>query len=641
MLRIENLSKNFASKVILDRQTLHFPQGERIAIIGPNGAGKTTLLNILCGLDVPDEGQVITPATCQLGYLPQEPDPQPKRTVVEECESARSDIFELRQRMNEAIGLLEDRHDDETVHRFENAESAYRMAGGYELRSRAEKILVGLGFSPARLCQDPRQLSGGWRMRVELAKLFLIDPDVMILDEPTNHLDLPSLVWVERFLQTYRGTLIFVSHDRSLLNRLSTQTVSLHGGTLKLYPGNYDFYVTQEEKEYEIAEKTSKNLQKQIDSLQTFVDRFGAKATKAAQAQSKRKLISKLEDDKALLPQKKRLQKMKFTLPTPPPCERMVCSFEGGAIGYETVLCSGIELKIEKNQKVGVIGANGIGKSTLLKTIMGIVEKKGGKIKVAPRASFAYFAQDQLQALNPTKTVLENVLSQSQSDLGEKEARKILGSFLFSGDDVFKPLKVLSGGEKSRVGLACVLAKKANVLLLDEPTNHLDMLSIECLTQALKDYQGTLIFVSHDRDFINAICNHTFVMTETGLSMMFEGGLDDYERLAELAGFPNVLSPEKSETPQAKTKTTPSAFHETKKQEKEIKRLEKKKKQIEEDIRQLQHTLSLCEKEFLKLLQDHQKSKELAIKRNQLQYKLACLENEWIEISESLENVPR
>ncbi|MBI2602647.1 MAG: ABC-F family ATP-binding cassette domain-containing protein [Deltaproteobacteria bacterium] len=635
MIRIENLSKHFGSRAIIDEQTLHFPQGERIAIVGPNGAGKTTLLNILCGLDAPDGGLVKTPP-CRLGYLPQEPNTQPKATIVEECESARSDLLALKTKMSEALERMEDHHDHETLHAFEHAESAYRLAGGYELRSKAEKILVGLGFSATRFILNPRQLSGGWRMRIELAKLFLVEPDVLILDEPTNHLDLPSLLWVERFLQSYRGTLLFVSHDRSLLNRLATYTVRIASGTLKLYTGNYDAYVTQEAKEYSIAENTSKNLEKQIQDLQTFVDRFGAKATKAAQAQSKRKLIAKLEEEKALLPQRTRIQQMKFKLPDPLPCERMVCQVQNGAIGYKETLCKGIDFSLEKGQKVALIGANGIGKSTLLKTIVGVIEKKGGTISLAPRASIAYFAQDQLLILDPHASVLENLLA--QSPVGENEARKILGGFLFSKDDVFKPLRVLSGGEKNRVGLACILAKKANFLLLDEPTNHLDMLSIDCLTQALVDYNGTLLFVSHDRAFINSICTHTFVMTEKGESMMFEGNVDDYERLAEIAGFPNVLQTEKLPSSPV-SETSPSDYHDAKKQEKELRLLLKKKDKVEAELLQSQKELDLCEQEFLKVFQDHQAIRELGIKKEKLSRTIEALENEWLSLTERIENL--
>jgi len=633
MIRIENLSKRFENKTILDNQTYQFPIGKKIAVVGNNGEGKTTLLNILCGLDTMDGGEVYKPNNCLMGYLPQEPNQNPKPSIIEECESANEKILQLHQKMNEALKLLEHHTDDKTLDAFEKAETQYRLEGGYELRSKAEKILLGLGFDKKQMGQSPRSLSGGWRMRVELAKLFLIDPDVLILDEPTNHLDLPSLAWVERYLQNFVGTLIFVSHDRHLLNRLANWTLHISWGRLIAYAGNYDFFVRKEAESYELAEKTMKNLEGKRDSLQTFVDRFGAKSSKATQAQSKMKMIEKLEEEMEAVPVAKSQPVIHFNLPEPAPVDRVVLQVSKGAIGYTEPLCTNIDMLVEKGQKVAIIGANGIGKSTLLKTIVGLRSSLGGTFSLSPRTIKAYFSQDQLEHLNANATVLENLLA--ASPIGEPQARSILGGFLFRGADVFKPVSVLSGGEKSRVGLACILGKKANLILLDEPTNHLDMNSIACLTKALKDYNGTVVFVSHDRDFIDAICTHVFVMTKDGRAMLFEGNIDDYQRLAAGSGFPDVFQVEDEGRGGAQKKKEASPTQ-TRDREKELNKLRKQVQKLEEQMGKLAKDIEACDAKLLEAASDHQRCYELASQKLDLERELQSLEDQWLKASDVL-----
>lgn len=633
MIRIEKLSKRFEHKVILDEQSFQFPIGKKIAIVGDNGAGKTSLLNILCGLDSSDEGEVLKPGQCLMGYLPQEPNQNPRSSIIEECETADVKILRLHEKMNEALKVLENQCDDKTLDAFEKAETQYRLEGGYELRSRTEKILLGLGFDKKQLMNSPRSLSGGWRMRVELAKLFLINPDVLILDEPTNHLDLPSLAWVEKYLQSFTGTLIFVSHDRHLLNRLADFTVHIAYGRLTPYAGNYDFFIRKQAENAELAEKTLKNLRDKRDSLQEFVDKYGAKATKAAQAQSKRKMIDRLETEMEDIPVARAQEAIHFHLPPPAPNDRVVLNIENGVIGYEHALCKNINLLVEKGQKIAIIGANGIGKSTLLKTIVGIRDDLGGNFSTSNRTLKAYFSQDQLEYLTPDATVLENLLM--ASPIGEPQARSILGGFLFKGPDVFKPISVLSGGEKSRVGLACVLVKKSNLILLDEPTNHLDMNSIACLTKALEEYTGTIIFVSHDRDFIDAICTHVFVMTKDGQAMLFEGKIDDYQRMAHGAGFPNVFEVEdesKLSGSEKKLKESSSSFADEKLKEKERNQVRKRLKKLEEEMSKLQGAIQNCDKELLEVASDHLRCYALAKQKTEFESELQILEDEWLKL---------
>ncbi len=544
MLAIENLHKSFGARTVLDNVNYRFPDGEKIALVGANGAGKTTLLNILCGLESIDGGRILSSQGLRLGYLPQEPEADPEPTVLEECVAGHRTLSVLKRSMDDALGRLGQDSSEANLAAFEKAESLYRQAGGYSLESRASSILGGLGFGPEKCAMAPRSLSGGWRMRLELAKVFLNEPDVLILDEPTNHLDLPSLVWVERYLQTFRGTLLFVSHDRALLNRLATATLYLAHGQLRAYKGNFDAMLEQREIEAEQIEARRANLEMQREHLESFVERFGAKATKAAQAQSKAKQIERIRALENDLKVEAADQTLVFRLPPAPPAGREILRVKDLSIGYHQALASGLQLLVEKGSRIAIIGSNGIGKSTFLKTIAGKIPALSGSFEFGHNVKPAYFAQNQEDTLRFEATILANVLD-VRADLGEKDARRILGSFLFTGDDVFKPVKVLSGGEKARVALCRSLLEQANFLVLDEPTNHLDMTSVEILIEGLKSYDGTLMFVSHDRNFIDSLATHIFVMLPDGRSALFHGQLDDYQNLAAQQNFPNVLAPVK------------------------------------------------------------------------------------------------
>lgn len=541
MIKIENLSKSFGEKKILQNASYHFPLQQRIALVGANGAGKSTLLNILCGLDHADSGQITIPNKVVVGYLPQEPNPNPQNTVLEECLSGAHALSKMKVQMDAYLNQLDVEYDENVFKKFEVLEAEYRHQGGYALESRSKGLLVGLGFSHAALEQNPKSLSGGWRMRLELAKLFLNDPDFLILDEPTNHLDLPSLVWVEQYLNSFEGTLLFVSHDRSLLNRLSTITLHLEGGKLNFYKGNFDSFLEQREKKQELDAATRERFLKRKQEIERFIEKFKAKASKAKQAQSRVKMLARMQDLEGDSDPETVIQKISFTLPVTQKSGREVFTAEGLSIGYHNPLFQDLNLKVFRGQKVAVIGANGIGKSTLLKTIAGHLAQLEGEFHLGHQVNLAYFAQDQLDIFNPKISILENIL-QFAPRIAERTARSLLGNFAFSGDDVHKPFQVLSGGEKSRVGLCSLLLQGANFIVLDEPTNHLDMSTAEILAQALDDYEGTALFVSHDRTFIDEVCTHVFVMTKDGKFAMFEGNIADYQRLAEVSGFPNILT---------------------------------------------------------------------------------------------------
>ena len=645
MLRLDRISKSFGARVLFADVSYQFPQGERVALVGANGAGKTTLLNILCDSDRPDGGQILAPKQLRIGYLPQEPNPKPEATVLEECEAGASDLLALSREMAAATTALEAEGSDHTAAaaQFAAAEAAYAAAGGYSLSAQAHEILTGLGFGTDLLGRDPRALSGGWRMRLELARLFIKKPDFLILDEPTNHLDLPSLVWVEDYLQTFPGTLLFVSHDRALLNRLATMTLHLAGGRLTSYVGNFDtFLETKAARESQI-ESEREQLRRRREEMERFVSRFGAKATKAAQAQSRLKMIARLRAVEDTLDAGSDEAELVVSLPDPPKAPRIVLAVERAAIGYspDRPLARGVSLEVERGAKIAIIGANGIGKSTLLKTIAGRLTPLSGSFNLGAGVQLAFVAQDQADTLDQNATILANVLR--TTPLGEREARRLLGSFLFRGDDVFKEVGVLSGGEKSRVGLASAIATRTNLLLLDEPTNHLDMASVESLATALDAYEGTLLFVSHDRQFIDSVATHIFAMLPDGRSMLFPGRLDDYARLADIAGFPNVMRPVHADqgrqpetvsaTPKAVDGPTEAELKELRRKRQRLKsRLEALDREMERWRRQLAHlqaTLAAggAYADLAKINQD----------LTQLTSRLEAHELEWLEKSEEAE----
>ena len=643
MIRIENLAKRYGPKEILRATTYHFPEGERIALVGPNGAGKTTLLKLLCGVEEADTGQIVVPGDFVVGYLPQVPNGNPAPTVLEECLSSSSGgrLQSLKERVDLALEKLTLDYNEKSHLQFEQLEHEFRSLGGYALEARAKGILTGLGFSAAKQGVSPLSLSGGWRMRLELAKIFLNSPHFLILDEPTNHLDLPSLKWVEKYLAQFQGTLLYVSHDRELLNRLSTVTVFLKGGVLDAYKGNFDSFLVQREERLERDAARADLLRKQQAHLQKFVDRFGAQATKAKQAQSRVKMIEKLRTLEENLSFEDSQEAMSFRLPIAVTSGREVLLVKELSIGYSpsVPLATRINFRVNRGDRVGIIGSNGVGKSTLLKSIVGIVPPLQGEFTMGHNVQLSYFAQDQLDTLRESASVLDN-LKFTSGNLSEKELRGLLGGLLFHGDDVFKPVSVLSGGEKSRVGLARVLAQSGNLLLLDEPTNHLDMTSCEILASAVAEYEGTVVFVSHDTTFINEVATHILVILPDGRNAIFEGNLDDYERLCILSNFPNVLAPEclqEQSTPDSSSEDkvfkadSQQQRQEQKEQKRDRQKIERQIKKLEERMEALQTSLQQKESELLACdPKDFLHMANVAQKINAQKAELQEIEEEWL-----------
>ena len=620
------------------------PEGEKIAIIGNNGSGKTTLLKILLGEEEADSGTILKPSRLKLGFLRQEANPNPKGNILEEALEGAIYIMDIKRKLDVLSEKLENTTDVSVIEEYSSVEAQYEKAGGYHLSAKAESILMGLGFKKEQMTNSPLSLSGGWAMRLEMAKMLISDPNFLILDEPTNHLDLPSLVWFENYLKSYKGTLLFVSHDRELLERLPTVTLHLHKGFLRVYPGNYSSF-ERRRAERELHEKSQvTNLEKKKSELNKFITKFGAKASKAKQAKSKEKQVEKLEDEINMIAsgQQVETKSMVIQLPPPPPSDRVLYTIEDGAIGYKEELFTGINLQIEKGSKIAVIGANGIGKSTLLKTVASEIEKLNGTFKASSRNQMAYFSQNLIDNLPQKENLLDVLLT--SSDIGYREARSLLGALLFTSDDLEKKIEVLSGGEKNRVALACVLAKKANFILLDEPTNHLDIDSARALVSAFKKYTGTLLFVSHNRFFINAVASHVLALSRTKKTELFEGKLRDYERLATLRGFPNVLEENIDDNKKKKKVEVIQetlSYDDRKQITKEINKLEKQLKNHESNLEKFSKEETDLEKELETLAIENNLSKlsELGKKLETLREEKSEVEESWLEVNEKLDSL--
>jgi ATP-binding cassette, subfamily F, member 3 len=496
MIILQSISKSIGSRTIFKNISFNCPSNTKVALIGNNGVGKTTLLNILCGFDQDYSGETIVPKSVRLGYLP-----QTINTIIQE-----RDLL---------LGKMAEDCTQQIFDRYEYLEQMFNILNGYRLEEDAREILRGLGFKDEQFDQPVENLSGGWRMRLEFAKMLLNRPNFLILDEPTNHLDLPSIEWFETYLKKFDGTILFVSHDKDLLNRLATHVIHLRDGQINLYKGNFDAFLDafaiKQEQNLHIAKK----LQQQYEHIEKFVDRFRASATKAKQVQSRLKNLTKLKMLEDTLHFEDLDGNMCLNLNTPIPSGKTVLKAEKIIIGYDKPLIKELSFNILKGQRIAILGANGLGKTTLLKTLLGKLPLLSGNITAGHNVIPGYFSQDHEEGLEEHLTVLQNVTA-ANSTIREQEARALLGSLGLAGEEVFKHVKVLSGGEKNRVALACMLARKPNVLFLDEPTNHLDLYACENLGNALNEYEGTVIFVSHNRNFIQTVATHTLYLKERG-----------------------------------------------------------------------------------------------------------------------------
>ncbi|HTP80297.1 MAG TPA: ABC-F family ATP-binding cassette domain-containing protein [Bacteroidota bacterium] len=530
MLFLEHISLQYGDRTLFDDISFLIGPHDRIGLVGSNGSGKTTLLKIVAGLQKPDAGRAEKAHVVTVGYLPQDGISTKGRTLYKEAETAFEDVLAVQSNLDEIHELLNtldpslDSYSEnieimgELQHKLEDLD-VYRMKG------KIERVLMGLGFSTNDFQRQTDEFSGGWQMRIALAKLLLREPSTLLLDEPTNHLDLDTLQWLEEYLRQYNGAVVLVSHDRAFLDNLTRRTFALSRGRLDEYSGNFSFYEKEKEVRKQLLVNAQKNQQQQIKQTKEFIDRFRYKATKARQVQSRIKQMEKIDlievdDDE---------KQIHFRFPQPVVSGRVVLELNSVVKSYgENKVFSGLDCKIERGDKIAVVGVNGAGKSTFSRIAAGAEPIDSGERILGYNVAASYFAQDQAEELDPTKEVFE-ILDEAATGEIRKKLRTILGSFLFQGDDAFKRVSVLSGGEKSRVALAKMLLQPSNFLILDEPTNHLDMKSKSVLQSALQHFDGTLLIVSHDRAFLEPIANKVFEFKPGGFKM-YLGTVADYLR---------------------------------------------------------------------------------------------------------------
>lgn len=525
MIAFNQVGKFQGKRYLFKNATFQLNPGDRIGLVGPNGAGKTTLFRLIAKEESPDEGSVTLPERFVVGYFSQNPAGSSHNTVLEAAVAGCGNVGELEAEIESLSDKLSDPNLDPDemmviLDRLGEAQTRFEAVGGYDLAQRAETILCGLGFAPADLKKQVSAVSGGWRMRIELAKVLLMNPDALVLDEPTNHLDVESIIWLEEFLLQYPGAIFMTSHDRDFMNRIVRKIAAIEFGTINLYSGNYDFYESESRIRMSNLEAAADRQEAMLRKEEEFIARFKARASHAAQVQSRVKMIEKME--RIEVPKESRAAEFKW--PACPRSGELVVGLTGVGKAYgEKVVLKGSTFSIKRQERVALLGVNGAGKSTMLKIIAEHLNADQGECKLGSNLYPGYFAQHQTEVLDDNQTLFE-CIQEVAPTLGRGNIMNILGALLFSGDDAEKKVGVLSGGEKTRLVLARIMARPLNFLILDEPTNHLDMRTRDILLQALKEFEGTVVFVSHDRHFLRDLATRV-ILIDHGKSTDYPGGL--------------------------------------------------------------------------------------------------------------------
>ncbi len=637
MIHIDRIQRRFGARVVFDGLTWMIPRAARWGLVGPNGAGKTTLLRILAGEDTPDAGTIHSAGSIRVGYLPQEVETVGEGSVLATVLDGFAEIRQMEEQLEAAEHRFAalapgDPELDKLTTAYGDLRHRFETMGGDRIEAKARAILSGLGVPAARFHESLTNLSGGWRMRVALARLLLAAPDLLLLDEPTNHLDLAAIDWLERFLDAWEGTFIVVSHDRYFLNRMVRGIVEMTSGRLTEFQGGYDDYLVARQARIEALEEAAKHQSRELARVTRFVERFRYKSTKAKQVQSRLKALDKIERIQA----PSRAKRVRFGFPPAPRSGDVVVRALSLQKAYgEVSVFTALDLLLRRGDRVALVGENGAGKSTLLKMLSGRVPPDAGSLELGHNVTVQYYAQHQLEALIPQDTVIETL--ERVSEPGSRQRlRTLLGTFLFSGDDVDKRVGVLSGGEKARLALARMLIRPSNLMLLDEPTNHLDLQSREVLEEALDEYEGTLVVISHDRYFINRIAT-SIAEVGGGRVALFTGDYDTYlerhvaddamggSRGASLAGDADPSArDQKRETRRAEAEDRNRRYR-----ERQV--LQDRIRPVEDEI----HVLEARDKEIEALqadsdvYRDPQRSKALGRERSEIGSRLATLYARW------------